>query len=191
MKRLIALLLGIVLLLTAVPALADEETDDLNEIARKVEEEYLLPLSEGEGAKTEVLEVCLEMLKDAKGGPKKKPLELYCRVLLAIENGEFEDAKHTMYVLNSKSMKDTFDKAFVEKSGGETETSLMTVDTLFLYLEGREAENNNERDLALAAYDQCYNSADVSYRVTRIEDEQYSEATDLWIAGNYDTAKSC
>ena len=71
MKRLIALLLGIVLLLTAVPALADEETDDLNEIARKVEEEYLLPLSEGEGAKTEVLEVCLEMLKDAKGGPKK------------------------------------------------------------------------------------------------------------------------
>ena len=189
MKRLIALLLGIVLLLTAVPALADEETDDLNEIARKVEEEYLLPLSEGEGAKTEVLEVCLEMLKDAKGGPKKKPLELYCRVLLAIENGEFEDAKHTMYVLNSKSMKDTFDKAFVEKSGGETETSLMTVDTLFLYLEGREAENNNERDLALAAYDQCYNSADVSYRVTRIEDEQYSEATDLWIAGNYDTAK--
>ncbi len=47
MKRLIALLLGIVLLLTAVPALADEETDDLNEIARKVEEEYLLPLSEG------------------------------------------------------------------------------------------------------------------------------------------------
>ena len=45
MKRLIALLLGIVLLLTAVPALADEETDDLNEIARKVEEEYLLPLS--------------------------------------------------------------------------------------------------------------------------------------------------
>lgn len=85
MKRLIALLLGIVLLLTAVPALADEETDDLNEIARKVEEEYLLPLSEGEGAKTEVLEVCLEMLKDAKGGPKKKPLELYCRVLLAIE----------------------------------------------------------------------------------------------------------
>ena len=192
MKRILALLLGIVLLMAAVPAvpaLADEETDDLNEIARKVEEEYLLPLSEGKGAKTEVLEVCLEMLKDAKGGPKKKPLELYCRVLLAIENGEFEDAKHTMYVLNSKSMKDTFDKAFVEKSGGETETSLMTVDTLSLYLEGREAENNNERDLALAAYDQCYNSADVSYRVTRIEDEQYSEATDLWIAGNYDTAK--
>lgn len=88
MKRILALLLGIVLLMAAVPAvpaLADEETDDLNEIARKVEEEYLLPLSEGKGAKTEVLEVCLEMLKDAKGGPKKKPLELYCRVLLAIE----------------------------------------------------------------------------------------------------------
>ena len=52
MKRLITLLLGIVLLLTAVPAMADEETDD-------------------------------------------------CWVLLAIENGEFVDAKHTMYVLNS------------------------------------------------------------------------------------------
>ena len=32
MKRLIALLLGIVLLLTAVPALADEETDDLTKL---------------------------------------------------------------------------------------------------------------------------------------------------------------
>ena len=50
MKRILALLLGIVLLMATVPALADEETDDLNEIARKVEEEYLLPLSEGEGA---------------------------------------------------------------------------------------------------------------------------------------------
>ena len=38
MKRLIALLLGIVLLLTAVPALAEEEMDELNKIARKVEE---------------------------------------------------------------------------------------------------------------------------------------------------------
>ena len=71
MKRLIALLLGIVLLLTAVPALAEEEMDELNKIARKVEEEYLLPLNEGEGAKVEVLETCLKMLKDAQGGPKK------------------------------------------------------------------------------------------------------------------------
>ena len=37
MKRILALLLGIVLLMATVPALADEETDDLNEIARKVE----------------------------------------------------------------------------------------------------------------------------------------------------------
>ena len=189
MKRLIALLLGIVLLLTAVPALADEETDDLNEIARKVEEEYLLPLSEGEGAKTEVLEVCLEMLKDAKGGPKKKPLELYCQVLLAIEKGDFDDANYTMFVLSQGSMKKTFNQEFIEKSGGESITSLLTIEELALYLQGREAEQNNERDAALAAYDQCNNRADAYYRIKKIEDEQYDDAIEMKRQGKYDSAK--
>ena len=179
MKRILALLLGIVLLMATVPALADEETDDLNEIARKVEEEYLLPLSEGEGAKTEVLEVCLEMLKDAKGGPKKKPLELYCQVLLAIEKGDFDDANYTMFVLSQGSMKKTFNQEFIEKSGGESITSLLTIEELALYLQGREAEQNNERDAALAAYDQCNNRADAYYRIKKIEDEQYDDAIEM------------
>ena len=189
MKRILALLLGIVLLMATVPALADEETDDLNEIARKVEEEYLLPLSEGEGAKTEVLEVCLEMLKDAKGGPKKKPLELYCQVLLAIEKGDFDDANYTMFVLSQGSMKKTFNQEFIEKSGGESITSLLTIEELALYLQGREAEQNNERDAALAAYDQCNNRADAYYRIKKIEDEQYDDAIEMKRQGKYDSAK--
>lgn len=56
MKRLIALLLGIVLLLTAVSVLAEEEMDDLNKIAQIVEVEYLQPMNDGEDAKPEVLE---------------------------------------------------------------------------------------------------------------------------------------
>ena len=189
MKRMVALLMGIALLLTAVPALADEETDDLNEIARKVEEEYLLPLSEDEGAKTEVLEVCLEMLKDAKGGPKKKPLELYCQVLLAIEKGDFDDANYTMFVLSQGSMKKTFNQEFIEKSGGESMTSLLTIEELALYLQGREAEQNNERDAALAAYYQCNNRADAYYRIKKIEDEQYDDAIEMKRQGKYDSAK--
>ena len=189
MKRIITLLLGIVLLLTAVPALAEEEMDELNKIARKVEEEYLLPLSEDEGAKTEVLEVCLEMLKDAKGGPKKKPLELYCQVLLAIEKGDFDDANYTMFVLSQGSMKKTFNQEFIEKSGGESMTSLLTIEELALYLQGREAEQNNERDAALAAYDQCNNRADAYYRIKKIEDEQYDDAIEMKRQGKYDSAK--
>ena len=189
MKRLIALLLGIVLLLTAVPALAEEEMDELNKIARKVEEEYLLPLNEGEDAKPEVLKVCLKLLKDAKGGPKKKPLELYCQVLLAIEKGDFDDANYTMFVLSQGSMKKTFNQEFIEKSGGESMTSLLTIEELALYLQGREAEQNNERDAALAAYDQCNNRADAYYRIKKIEDEQYDDAIEMKRQGKYDSAK--
>ena len=151
MKRLIALLLGIVLLLTAVPALADEEADNLNKIAQMVEEEYLLPMYNGEDAKKEVLERCLEMLKEEKGGPKKKPLELYCQVLLYIENNQFDQANQTMFVLNQTAMKKTFNEEFIEKSGGESQTALMTIENLAYYLQGREAEKNNDRDTALEA----------------------------------------
>ena len=189
MKRMVALLLGIALLLTTVPALAEEEMDELNKIARKVEEEYLLPLNEGEDAKPEVLKVCLELLKDAKGGPKKKPLELYCQVLLAIEKGDFDDANYTMFVLSQGSMKKTFNQEFIEKSGGESMTSLLTIEELALYLQGREAEQNNERDAALAAYDQCNNRADAYYRIKKIEDEQYDDAIEMKRQGKYDSAK--
>ena len=189
MKRLIALLLGIMLLLTAMPALAEEEMDELNKIARKVEEEYLLPMNDGEGAKPEVLKVCLELLKDAKGGPKKKPLELYCQVLLAIEKGDFDDANYTMFVLSQGSMKKTFNQEFIEKSGGESMTSLLTIEELALYLQGREAEQNNERDAALAAYDQCNNRADAYYRIQAIQDEQYYDALEMKRQGKYDSAK--
>lgn len=119
MKRLIALLLGIVLLLTAVSVLAEEEMDDLNKIAQIVEVEYLQPMNDGEDAKPEVLEKCLEMLKDAKGGPKKKPLELYCQVLLAIERGDFGEAGQTMFVLNRNSMKKIFDEEYIQKTAAK------------------------------------------------------------------------
>ena len=192
MKRLIALLLGIVLLLTAVPAvptLADEEADNLNKIAQMVEEEYLLPMYNGEDAKKEVLERCLKMLKDEKGGPKKKPLELYCQVLLYIENNQFDQANQTMFVLNQTAMKKTFDEEFIEKSGGESQTALMTIENLAYYLQGREAENNNDRDTALEAYGQCSNSADAAYRIERIADEQFDDAISLMAVGKYDSAK--
>lgn len=192
MKRILALLLGIVLLMAAVPAvpaLADGEMDQLKEIATKVETEYLQPMSEGKDARPEVLETCLEILENAQGGPKKKPLELYCQVLLAIERGDFDDANYTMFVLSQGSMKKTFDKEFIEKSGGETETSLLTIEELALYLQGREAEQNNERDAALAAYDKCNNRADAYYRIQKIEEEQYSDALELKRQGKYDSAK--
>ena len=70
MKRMVALLLGIALLLMSVAA-AD---DDLNEIAARVEN-YLEDMTDDAG--TQTLEECLELLKNVGNGPSKKALEIY------------------------------------------------------------------------------------------------------------------
>lgn len=94
MKRILALLLGIVLLMAAVPAvpaLADEElSSELKEIQGQLEE-YIGNMDsvkdEAEITQnTNILRGCLAKLEKTSGGPAKKAIEVYCNVLMKIES---------------------------------------------------------------------------------------------------------
>ena len=177
MKRMVALLLGIVLLLMSVAA-AD---DDLNEIAARVEN-YLEDMTDDAG--TQTLEECLELLKNVGNGPSKKALEIYCKILLNIAKENFDDANQSMYTLTL--LKKNFEEEFIEHSAGIT--SFLTVDELGAYLQGREAEYYGDWDAAMTAYEQCAAKADVLDRMLTIEGKQYGDAIDLIDAGRYDEA---
>ena len=177
MKRMVALLLGIALLLMSVAA-AD---DDLNEIAARVEN-YLEDMTDDAGVQT--LEECLELLKNVGNGPSKKALEIYCRILLNIAKENFDDANQSMYTLTL--LKKNFEEEFIEHSAGIT--SFLTVDELGAYLQGREAEYYGDWDAAMTAYEQCAAKADVLDRMLTIEGKQYGDAIDLIDAGRYDEA---
>ena len=167
MKRMVALLLGIALLLMSVAA-AD---DDLNEIAARVEN-YLEDMTDDAG--TQTLEECLELLKNVGNGPSKKALEIYCKILLNIAKENFDDANQSMYTLTL--LKKNFEEEFIEHSAGIT--SFLTVDELGAYLQ----------DAAMTAYEQCAAKADVLDRMLTIEGKQYGDAIDLIDAGRYDEA---
>lgn len=177
MKRMVALLLGIALLLMSVAA-AD---DDLNEIAARVEN-YLEDMTDDAG--TQTLEECLELLKNVGNGPSKKALEIYCKILLNIAKENFDDANQSMYTLTL--LKKNFEEEFIEHSAGIT--SFLTVDELGAYLQGREAEYRGDWDAAMTAYEQCAAKADVLDRMMTIEGKQYGNAIDLIDAGRYDEA---
>ena len=177
MKRMVALLLGIALLLMSVAA-AD---DDLNEIAARVEN-YLEDMTDDAG--TQTLEECLELLKNVGNGPSKKALEIYCKILLNIAKENFDDANQSMYTLTL--LKKNFEEEFIEHSAGIT--SFLTVDELGAYLQGREAEYYGDWDDAMTAYEQCAAKADVLDRMLTIEGKQYGDAIDLIDAGRYDEA---
>ena len=138
MKRILALLLGIVLLMAAVPAvpaLADEEpSSELKEIQGQLEE-YIGNMDsvkdEAEITQnTNILRECLAKLEKTSGGPAKKAIEVYCNVLMKIESQEFVDARQNMRAL--KLLKDNFEAAFLDGSG--VNTPLFTVDELESYL---------------------------------------------------------
>ena len=176
MKRILALFLACLMLLGV--AMAD---DELKEIQSRVET-YVESMENGADVAT--LEQCIELLKNVSGGSAKKAMELYCKVLLKIFNYEFDEAKQNMYAL--KLLKKNFDEEFINGSGGKT--SLMTIEELDYYLQGREAEYKGDFETAMTAYEQCLGSADTFVRMQIIEEELYSMAID-WIAeGEYTKA---
>ena len=176
MKRILALFLACLMLLGV--AMAD---DELKEIQSRVET-YVESMENGADVAT--LEQCIELLKNVSGGSAKKAMELYCKVLLKICNYEFDEAKQNMYAL--KLLKKNFDEEFINGSGGKT--SLMTIEELDYYLQGREAEYKGDFETAMTAYEQCLGSADTFVRMQIIEEELYSMAID-WIAeGEYTKA---
>ena len=184
MKRFVAMLLALLMLLGG-EGTAEE---DMNAIVQRLEG-YLDTLreSEGNGVDTTALEECMVLLKETKNR-KKKPLELYCSVLLSIERNQFDEANGNMFVLRKESMSKPFEEDFVESSGGDTPIS--TVEQLYNYLKGREAEHEGSSKLALEFYDECLNAFDTYARTENIKYELYDSAMTLYGKGEYEQAKS-
>lgn len=184
MKRIMAMLLAILLLFSGV-AMAD---DDLNAIVQQLEG-YLDDLmnSEGNRVSTTKLEKCVELLKKTKNR-NKKPLELYCSVLLSIERNQFDSANDDMFVLRNESMTKAFEENFVRYSIGGT--SISTVEQLYNYLQGRKADYEKKYEEAFAFYDECLVVFDSYYRAENIKHELYEVAMEFYAEGKYEWSKN-
>ena len=184
MKRIMAMLLALLLLFGGA-AMAD---DDLNAIVQQLEG-YLDDLmnSEGNRVSTTKLEKCVELLKKTKNR-NKKPLELYCSVLLSIERNQFDSANDDMFVLRNESMTKAFEENFVRYSIGGT--SISTVEQLYNYLQGRKAEYEKKYEEALAFYGECLVVFDSYYRTENIKHELYEVAMEFYAEGKYEWSKN-
>ena len=184
MKQLVAMLLALLLLFSGA-VMADE---DLNAIVPRLEE-YLDDLtdSKGNGVDATKLEECVKFLEETKSR-NKKSLELYCSVLLSIEKNQFTNANGDMFVLRRESMAKSFEENFVKSAGGDT--SISTVEELYNYLKGREAEYGGKREEAIEFYDKCLDKFDTYYREENIKLEWYDSAMNLYRKGEYEQARS-
>ena len=143
MKRFMALLLAALLLFTGMAAAEDK----MDAITKKLEG-YLseLSASEGKSVNTTALEECLSQLEAVKTR-QKKPLELYCRVLLLIEQDRYDEANQYMYVLQAPSMASMLDEYFENQENA----SIYSVQELADYLQGRECDYQEKYEEAIDA----------------------------------------
>ena len=185
MKRFVAMLMALLLLFGGVAMAANE---DLNAIVRQLED-YLdmLAYSKGNGVDTTELEQCMKLLEETRIR-NKKPLELYCSILLAIEKNQFANANGDMFVLRRESMAKNFEEDFVKGAGGDT--PIATVEQLYNYLKGREAEYGGKLEEALAFYHKCLNDFDAYDRAENIKWTLYDSALNFYRKGEYEQARS-
>ena len=182
MKRFMALLLAALLLFTGMAAAEDK----MDAITKKLEG-YLseLSASEGKSVNTTALEECLSQLEAVKTR-QKKPLELYCRVLLLIEQDRYDEANQYMYVLQAPSMASMLDEYFENQENA----SIYSVQELADYLQGRECEYQEKYEEAIDAYMKCVNSFDVYDRLENAQLMLYFSAVDRMTEGDYEGART-
>ena len=184
MKRFVAMLLALLLLVSGVAMAEDELSLVVQRLGGYLD---MLQASEGRGVDTISLEECVEALQEMKNR-KKKPLELYCSVLLCIEQNRFVRANEDMFVLRKESMAKSFEENFLNALGRET--SLPTIEELYAYLQGREAEHAANYADALTFYEGCLDSFDAYDRTENIKYEMYDAAMELYRNGEYTLARS-
>ena len=93
-----------------------------------------------------------------------------------------------MFVLRKESMAKSFEENFLNALGRET--SLPTIEELYAYLQGREAEHVASYADALTFYEGCLDSFDAYDRTENIKYEMYDSAMELYRNGEYTLARS-
>ena len=145
-----------------------------------------LSLAQGRKCSTDALQNCIREL-ESMGGKTASAMRLYCTVLVALDDGDFDTAKSAMSLLVLPNVAASFDESIVGSAG---ETSIATVEMLSYYLDGRAAESAGDDEAALEAYQQCAGEFDTLYRISAVKMRRFNKAVDLMLSGKYAEAEA-
>ena len=133
-KKVMLVLLAILLSLSIACSEEMLRVSIIPEVEAYIDE---LSLAQGRKCSTDALQNCIREL-ESMGGKTASAMRLYCTVLVALDDGDFDTAKSAMSLLVLPNVAASFDESIVGSAG---ETSIATVEMLSYYLDGRAAES--------------------------------------------------
>lgn len=183
MKKVMLVLLAILLSLSIACSEEMLRVSIIPEVEAYIDE---LSLAQGRKCSTDALQNCIREL-ESMGGKTASAMRLYCTVLVALDDGDFDTAKSAMSLLVLPNVAASFDESIVGSAG---ETSIATVEMLSYYLDGRAAESAGDDEAALEAYQQCAGEFDTLYRISAVKMRRFNKAVDLMLSGKYAEAEA-
>lgn len=183
MKKVMLVLLAILLSLSIACSEEMLRVSIIPEVEAYIDE---LSLAQGRKCSTDALQNCIREL-ESMGGKNASAMRLYCTVLVALDDGDFDTAKSAMSLLVLPNVAASFDESIVGSAG---ETSIATVEMLSYYLDGRAAESAGDDEAALEAYQQCAGEFDTLYRISAVKMHRFNKAVDLMLSGKYAEAEA-
>lgn len=183
MKKVMLVLLAILLSLSIACSEEMLRVSIIPEVEAYIDE---LSLAQGRKCSTDALQNCIREL-ESMGGKTASAMRLYCTVLVALDDGNFDTAKSAMSLLVLPNVAASFDESIVGSAG---ETSIATVEMLSYYLDGRAAESAGDDEAALEAYQQCAGEFDTLYRISAVKMHSFNKAVDLMLSGRYAEAEA-
>ena len=183
MKKVMLVLLAILLCLSIACSEEMLRVSIIPEVEAYIDE---LSLAQGRKCSTDALQNCIREL-ESMGGKTASAMRLYCTVLVALDDGDFDTAKSAMSLLALPNVAASFDESIVGSAG---ETSIATVEMLSYYLDGRAAESAGDDEAALEAYQQCAGEFDTLYRISVVKMRRFNKAVDLMLSGRYAEAEA-
>lgn len=183
MKKVMLVLLAILLSLSIACSEEMLRVSIIPEVEAYIDE---LSLAQGRKCSTDALQNCIREL-ESMGGKTASAMRLYCTVLVALDDGDFDTAKSAMSLLALPNVAASFDESIVGSAG---ETSIATVEMLSYYLDGRAAESAGDDEAALEAYQQCAGEFDTLYRISAVKMRRFNKAVDLMLSGKYAEAEA-
>lgn len=183
MKKVMLVLLAILLSLSIACSEEMLRVSIIPEVEAYIDE---LSLAQGRKCSTDALQNCIREL-ESMGGKTASAMRLYCTVLVALDDGDFDTAKSAMSLLALPNVAASFDESIVGSAG---ETSIATVEMLSYYLDGRAAESAGDDEAALEAYQQCAGEFDTLYRISAVKMRRFNKAVDLMLSGRYAEAEA-
>lgn len=183
MKKVMLVLLAILLSLSIACSEEMLRVSIIPEVEAYIDE---LSLAQGRKCSTDALQNCIREL-ESMGGKTASAMRLYCTVLAALDDGDFDTAKSAMSLLALPNVAASFDESVVGSAG---ETSIATVEMLSYYLDGRAAESAGDDEAALEAYQQCAGEFDTLYRISAVKMHRFNKAVDLMLSGKYAEAEA-